>query len=410
MQFQKNLNQSKRVNRMKIYKELLRVVDLVKSKVDDKVRTELRNKYTTIDSAPKDLRMMEDVVRDFLMGEGNYSEGDTVLCLGRLYDFWSDPTYNRPDEINYGKCIQNVHNVGGYSNNAADVLSGFLRTNERDIGKVTLTKGNHRTTMKYLVEGSNEVRVPIALKLHKRSCNLEQVVEIEAKDHTRDCSYRAPQKGDSKFKSNYYANESWAIDLFEYAKQFSIGIAGTLPDAKFSLPSHSYLSRARKIFKDAVVSSFLIPFTQKNCTEESGGQIYGNTIVAGSGFIHWFGDVVAEVDKKEGVDSFGDMLQFYFHDWKPLMELIGETPVNVKQEDITDASSYNNPPTNEPGIARFVYLYNAYCRRNKYILKQTAKTIIPFDGSEKSSWQKFQNSVPEGIKPEIYRLANTKFF
>ena len=396
---------------MKIYKELLRVVDLVKNKVDDKIQQELRTNYTSLDVPPKGLPFMEDVIRDFLMGEGNYSAGDTVLCLGKLYDLWSDPTYNRPDEINYNRCTKNVRDVGGYSNSAADVLSAFFRTNERDIGKVVLTKGNHRTTMKFLVEGSSDVRVPIALKFHRSNITLEEAVEIEAKDHTRDCSYRANQKGDSKFKSNYYANEGWALKLFEFAKQFKIGIAGTLPEAEFTLPSHSYLSRARTYFEDPPVSSFLKAFTERNCTKESNGEIYGNTIVAGSGFLYYFNSVVSEVDTKYGVDSVGDMLQFYFHDWKGLMELIKDPdPANVRQEQITDASAYNNPPTNEPGIARFVYLYNSYCKRNNYVLKQTAKTVIPFDGSNTSKWQKFMEKVPDDIRPQIYKIANTKFF
>ena len=64
---------------MKLYKKLLRIVDLVKSKVDDKVQEELRTKYKTIDAAPKGLPMMEDVVRDFLMGIGNYPVLDQIV-------------------------------------------------------------------------------------------------------------------------------------------------------------------------------------------------------------------------------------------------------------------------------------------------------------------------------------------
>ena len=392
---------------MKLYKKLLRIVDLVKSKVDDKVQEELRTKYKTIDAAPKGLPMMEDVVRDFLMGEGDYFEGDTVLCLGKLYDFWGDPTYNRPDEIDFNKCSQNIRNVDGYSNTAADVLSGYLRTNESDLGKVVLTKGNHRTSMKFLVEGSSDVRVPIALKLHKRDITLEEAVIIEAQDHTRDCSYRANQKGDSKFKSNYYANISWALELFDFAKQFNIGIAGTLPDAKFTLPSHSYLSRALRNFKDHSVSDFLKAFTEKNCSTE----IAGNTIVAGSAFVSYFGNNISLVDTKYGVDSLGDMLKFYFHDWKKLMEIIEEPDAaNIRQEQITDSSAWNNTPSNEPGIARLVFLYNSYCKRKGYVLKQNAKTVIPFDGGNKSSWQIFMDTVSEPIRPSIYTLATTKFF
>ena len=132
---------------------------------------------------------------------------------------------------------------------------------------------------------------------------IKEAVIIEARDHTRDCSYRSNQKGDSKFKSNYYANIAWALELFEFAKKFSIGIAGTLPDAKFTLPSHSYLSRALRHYKAPAVSYFLEAFTDKNCATE----IAGNTIVAGSAFVSYFGNDVAQVDRKYGVDSFGDI-------------------------------------------------------------------------------------------------------
>ena len=111
---------------MKIYHELLRLVDLTTAKIDLEVIEDISNTYRSVDTSPKGLPLMEDVVRDFLMGEGNYSEGDTVLCLGKLYDFWGDPTYNRPDEIDFNKCAQNIRNVEGYSNTAADVLSGCL--------------------------------------------------------------------------------------------------------------------------------------------------------------------------------------------------------------------------------------------------------------------------------------------
>ena len=392
---------------VKIYHELLRLVDLTKAKVDLEVIEDISNTYGSVDTSPKGLPLMEDVVRDFLMGTGNYSEGDTVLCLGRLSDFWSDPTYNRPNEINYNKCLQNIRNVGGFSHNASDVVSGFLRTNERDQGKVVLTKGNHRGTMKNIVDNSVDSRLAVSLKLHKLDTTLEEAVVIEAKDHTRDCSYRAPQQGDSKFKSNYYANEEWALELYNFAAEFKIGIAETNPEAEFVLPSHSYLSRSRRMFMENSVRTFLTGFTEKKCCKK----ILGNTIIAGSGFIKFFGNTVDEVDKKYNIDSFGDMLDFYFHHWKSLMETIDEPdPANVTQEQITESKAWNNAPGNEPGIARFVFLYNAYCKRKRYELKQTAKNVIPFDGGLKSCWSKFLDTVSEPIRPSIYSLATTKFF
>ena len=57
-----------------------------------------------------------------------------------------------------------------------------------------------------------------------------------------------------------------------------------------------------------------------------------------------------------------------------------------------------------------VFLYNSFCKREGYVLKQNAKSVIPFDGGNKSSWQVFMETVSEPIRPSIYGLANTKFF
>ena len=49
-----------------------------------------------------------------------------------------------------------------------------------------------------------------------------------------DCNYRTNQSGDHKFTSALRAGETWAQDLYNYLKQFNIGIAGTLPNASFT--------------------------------------------------------------------------------------------------------------------------------------------------------------------------------
>ena len=106
------------------------------------------------------------------------------------------------------------------------------------------------------------------------------------------------------------------------------------------------------------------------------------------------------------------MLHFYFHKWGPLMEQIGEPDAkNVTQEMITDAAAWNNPPGQEPGIARLVMLYNTYCARNKYVLKGHANTVIPFKSdSEDNEWNKFLDTCHPYIRPSMYNVATTKFF
>ena len=83
-----------------------------------------------------------------------------------------------------------------------------------------------------------------------------------------DCNYRTNQSGDHKFTSALRAGETWAQDLYDYLKKFNIGIAGTLPNAKFHCPSHSYIDRARgkKKANDVYVTRFLKAFTLRDCS------------------------------------------------------------------------------------------------------------------------------------------------
>ena len=394
----------------KVYKELLRIIDLARDKVDDKIKEELSSNYghVVIDHLPKGLPLMEDVVRDYLSGE-KYVGGETILCSARVGDLLSDPTYNRPDVIDYNKCTQNVRKVGGYSNNAADILSGFLRPT----GQVPLTKGNHRATMRYLCGLDPDVRVALALKLHKLNITLEEMVVIESKDHNRDCSYRVNQKGDSKFKSAYYAEEEWAENLYTFAAKYSIGIAGTLPDAKFILPSHSYLSRARKRSGDSIVGKYLQAFTENDCSK----QIFGNSIIAGAAFLQYFGTIVSQVDEKYHCDSFSEMLDFYLNKRAGFYKTLDPDIKNLTQEQITDSSAVNNSPGNELGIARYVFLYNEFCKKiipgikdQRYVLKENANTVIPFNGSKDSEWSIFLEDCDGLVRSIIHGIATQPFF
>ena len=384
----------------KVYAELQRIISLAEDKVDEKVLKDM-SQYRVVDQMPKGLPLMEDVIRDYISGE--YLGGETILVSARIGDLWGDPTYNRTEEINYNNCAKQIRSVCGYSYAAADVLSAYLRPTAHSV----CTKGNHRTSMLWMVLQDPNARTPVSLKLHYRNLSVAAMVEIEAKDHTRDCSYRTAQKGDDKFKSNYHANESWAVDLYKYCAKYGIGIADTNPNAKFDLPRYSYLSRATKEYGTVFTDKFLKAFTEKNCSQSIGG----NIIIAGTSFCHHFKSTIDAIDKKYGVDSFSDMLDFYFHKWGPLMETIGEPGINVTQEMITDAAAWNNPKGQEPGVARFVYLYNSFCARKKYDLKGTANTVIPFESDSKTNeWNVFLETCHEHIRPSIYTVAKTRFF
>ena len=168
------------------------------------------------------------------------------------------------------------------------------------------------------------------------------------------------------------------------------------------------MTRAQNKIGNVFTNKFLDAFTSRNCSSIIGG----NIIIAGSAFCKHFQTIISQVDKEYNVDSFADMLGFYFHEWGELLKQIGDPNAkNVTQEMITDAAAWNNPPGQEPGIARLVKLYNEYCARQKYVLKGHANTIIPLESNSKiNEWNKFLDSCHGHIRPSMYNLATTKFF
>lgn len=378
-------------------KQLLNVCDLYENKVDDQVKQALST-YGTIDNAPQGLPNMEDVIDSYRKGE--IAENSTVLCSGRVGEFWSDPTYNRIAELRYGNQKRHIEARGGYSNDAADVLSAYLRPTLKPV----LTKGNNRTTMRYACGRDRTSRVIVALKLHRKSASLEEMIKIESQDHNTDCNYRTSQSGDDRFKSAYYAEEEWALKLFDFCKQFNIGIAGTLDGAKFKLHSHSYLQSGIKEAGEEYVRKYLYAFTKHECSHE----ITGNCVVAGPLFLKYFRAYIEDVDKKNNCDSFSDCMKYFFKDYGEQAQLIDPDGKNLTQSDITAGNGLHKG--DEPAIARFVCLYNYYCRVKKLTIKGTQNTAIPFDGANSTAWNKFlANSTPL-IKPILGQLAITKFF
>jgi hypothetical protein len=380
------------------FKELLNVCDLYENKVDEHIKQALST-YGTVDNAPQQgLPKMEDVIRSYSQGE--IAESSTVLCVAKVGEFWSDPTYNRIDQLRYGNHKRHIEARGGYSNDAADVLSAYLRPTLKPV----LTKGNNRTTMRYACGRDRSSRIVVALKLHRKSASLEEMIKIESQDHNTDCNYRTSQSGDDRFKSAYYAQENWALTLFEFCKEFNIGIAGTLDGAEFKLHSHSYLQSGIREAGETYVRKYLTAFTSNKCSDE----ITGNCVVAGPLFLRHFRAYIEDVDKKNNCDSFSDCMKYFFKQYGEQAQLIDPDGKNLTQADITAGNGLHKG--DEPAIARFVCLYNYYCRVKKLEIKGTQNTAIPFDGANSTAWNKFlANSTPL-IKPILGQLATTKFF
>ena len=380
-------------------KELVRVYDQYEKRVDEKTKQYLAG-FGTVDSSPKGLPLMEDIIDQYDRGE--IPDGGTYICEAKVGDLWSDPIYNRILELRYGNQKRHIESRGGYSNDAADTLSGYLRPTL----KVVLTKGNNRASMRGACGRNPNARVIISLKLHSKNISYEEMIRIESLDHNTDCNYRTNQTGDDKFKSAYYAEEEWAVNLHRYLEPFHIGIAGTLDGAKFTCPSHSYMSTAIRLAGRPYVSKYLTAFTKWECSTE----VQGNATVAGSLFLMTFEPYIQDVDKKNNIDSFSAMMKWYFTEYGPAHEVTGLDPdaKNLQQSDIVQGNGLYKG--NEPAIARFVFLYNDFCRIRRLKFKGSQKTAIPFEGSDSSAWNEFLASANPLMKPALGNLATTKFF
>jgi len=379
------------------FKELLNVCDLYESKVDQKIK-ELLNTYGTVDNPPQGLPYMENIITSYAQGE--ISEGITVLCAARAGDLYSDPTYNRIDELRYGNQRRHIEERGGFSYDAADVLSVYLRPSLKSV----LTKGNNRTSMRYACGRDRSARLIVALKLHSKSVSVKEMIRIESQDHHIDANYRTNQGGGDKFKSGYYSEENWALKLFEFCKGYRIGIAGTLDGAKFKLHSFNYLDNAIKDAGEPFVRKYLKAFTEHDCDDE----ISGNCVIAGSFFLKYFESYIQDVDKRNNCDSFSDCMKYFFTEYGDQAQLIDPDGKNLTQADITAGNGEHKG--HHPAIARFVCLYNYYCRVKKLLIKKNQNTAIPFDGAHSTAWNQFLSMSTPLIKPLLGQLATTKFF
>ena len=373
-------------NQSKFYTRLLSLVDKYKEKVDENTQKQLAT-LSVLDKAPtKNLPKMEDVIQAYFRGE--YEGQDSVIVSGRIGEFMSDPEYNRGDALKYGNQERDLNSMGGFSYSSAGTLSAFLRPN----GTVVVTQGNNRTSMLFAVTQNKDERIPLALNFHKEGISEEEMIRVEAENHTADASFRTNQSSDDKFKSAYHSKQAWAVNIYNFLEPYSIGIAGTLENAKFNCTSHTYVERARKEAGDEYVKRFLDVHTQVFSDPECSKDIYGNFVRGGSMFLSVFSSHIAEVDEKNGgINSFFDMMKHYFSERKKgalairkMMEeqgmpqsTLSQVPIVecLQQSDITDGNRIIKGAS--LFVCRFVSLYNEYCKQNNLEYNKTYATAIP---------------------------------
>ena len=378
--------------------QLVKIIDLYEKRVDVKRRAKL-SQFSIHGTIPPNIPKLENLIYEY-KNNPNFDWRSTYVAIVTADMVYSSPVYNRPEEIDLNRCEKYVEDEGAFSYILAGTGSGYVRPD----GTYVSTQGGHRTTEAYAVTLNSNVELLTNVKFHNPDATEEQIIQLEAKDHHVDAAKRNPQNTEHKFRSAYRSNESWAVKLFNYLKFFSIGIAGTLENANFSLNSHSYLSTALKLVGEGTVSRYLKTFTKNKCEKE----ILGNAIVAGSLFLNGFSEYIAKVDEDNNIDSFDLMMKFYFTEYGNLMSMVDPDARNLTQSDLVQGNSLYKG--NEPAVARFVFCYNDFIRVKRFKISGRQKTAIPFEGSDDRGWNTFISNSHPLMKPALGQLATTKFF
>lgn len=381
---------------------IVNVVNLAINKVSDNV-VRILSSFNVVDRIPENLPLLEDVLSD--RKKGLYKGSSSVVVSARIGDLYSDPTYNRSDSINYGKCEANIKALKGFSHKAAGVLFAFVRPNL----DVVITQGNHRVTMLWLVTQDSNARIAINLNFHSEDISEEEMIEIESENHHSDAANRAGQTKSDTFKSAFYSNLDWALKMYNLLEPFEIGVAGTLRDARFTCKSYGSIAKAQGDTNLETVKRVLEEFTGLyDGVENPDIEILGNFVRASSIFLHTFADYIAEVDKKNNVDSFSEMFKYFFRDMEPGLlkakELGAVVAVrkNLTQDDMCISTRFFKGQ--HLAVCRFVSIYNELSSAKDWEYNNTRKNAIPTDGIVVAS---YLSSLDPVLRNAVQEYCNT---
>ena len=335
--------------------------------------------------------------------ENNPQPGDSFVCLVPVGICFSDPKYNRSDRIHFGNIIKHLKRMAGFSYKAAGILSGFLRLNREQIrdlqyGRassqytVIITKGNHRVTKRYVVDNNRRAYIPVEITIHNTE-DYDEMVRIESLDHTLDAAYRTSQNQEDKFKSSYYAEETDAVNLYNFLDEFSIGVAGTNPNAKFGTTSHNFIKQAEKRDPD-ICRKYLKVFTKRNCDNVIGGM----ATFAATIFLLQFKTSIDKVDELNSCDSFDLFMDYIYHNRSNVTS--GFLP-DMTQASLTEGNAkYKGPEVN---VARLISLYNEFCE--KVINAKLSENFNHAIGYKSKTYREFLDSSDADIRARVGEIA-----
>ena len=112
-------------------------------------------------------------------------------------------------------------------------------------------------------------------------------------------------------------------------------------------------------------------------------EILGNFVRAASIFLKVFAPHIADVDRRNNVDSFSEMFKFFFRDMEPGLIKAREyvdiaVKKNLTQEDICINTRFFKGQ--QLAVCRFVSIYNELASAKDWEFNNTQKNPIPTDG------------------------------
>ena len=335
--------------------------------------------------------------------ENNPQPGDSFVCLVPVGICYSDSKYNRSDRIHFGNIIKHLKRRVGFSYKAAGILSGFLRLNREQIrdlqyGRassqytVIITKGNHRVTKRYAVSNDPRAYIPVEITIHNTE-DYNEMVRIESLDHTLDAAYRTSQNQEDKFKSAYYAKETDAVNLYNFLDEFSIGVAGTNPNATFGTTSHNFIKAAEKRDSD-ICRKYLKVFTKRNCDSVIGGM----ATFAATVFLLKFKKAIDKIDTLNSCDSFDLFMDYIYHNRS---NVTSEFLPDMTQASLTEGNAkYKGEEVN---VARLISLYNEFCQ--KVLKAELSGNFSHAIGYSSDAYSKYVKSADADIRLRIDEIA-----
>jgi hypothetical protein len=301
-----------------------------------------------LDSYPITLDTYEN-----MLSKGLLKRGQSYHLLIKVSTLFADDIYNRIDELNLTKVMENLEKLKGFSYGSANTLVAYLRPD----GRLVLTQGNHRAAMCYLTLGP-DAYVVVNVIVHDAE-TIEDCIKIEAINFTTDNNLRWNMIAKHKFKGNLKAGLPEAIQLYDFVKPFGVSIADTNRDDYVS--THTFESYGNLLEALSIDDTRDKQYV-KNALESLTSHLKAEKDIRGFVFVGLvlFQKVFkTRLDKIEShnrlICSFDDFIKYIFEERRMFN---GSGPITTQQDVVEDSGGIK---VREFFASRFVVLYNEYC-------------------------------------------------